>query len=90
MTKLFPLNGFFFWGDLILLEREREREREGGDPGKKYVEEMWWKRRVFVNKMFFLHRMCIPNTNESALIYIVLPAWLVIHRRFCIFLSFLF
>jgi hypothetical protein len=35
MTKLFPLNGFFFWGDLILLERERDREREGGDPGKK-------------------------------------------------------
>jgi hypothetical protein len=36
--------------------------------------------------MFFLRRMCIPNTNESALIYMVLPAWLVIHRRFCIFL----
>jgi hypothetical protein len=38
MTKLFPFNGFFFWGDSILLERERGRE--GGDPGKKYVEEM--------------------------------------------------
>jgi hypothetical protein len=43
---------------------------------------------VFVNKMFFLRRMCITNTNESALIYMVLPAWLVIHRRFCIFLFF--
>jgi hypothetical protein len=41
---------------------------------------------VFVKKMFFLRRMCIPNTNESALIYMVLPARLVIHRRFCIFL----
>jgi hypothetical protein len=87
--KTFSAQWVFLLGRFNFV-REREREREGGDPGKKYVEEMWWKRRVFVNKMFFLHRMCIPNTNESALIYIVLPAWLVIHRRFCIFLSFLF
>ena len=82
--KTFSLQWVFLMGRFNFV-REREGEREGGDPGKKYVEEMWWERRVFVNKMFFLRRICIPNPNESALIYMVLPAWLVIIEGFVFF-----
>jgi hypothetical protein len=66
MTKLFPFNGFFFWGDLILLERERE----AGDPGKKSTLRKCGGNEGCLLRKCFFYVVCAYLTQMNQPLYI--------------------